>query len=254
MMDGKQQSQKLMDYELMVDVFNRVPADARPGGKYGLIAGFGYAGDYPTKGEVTTPRQYGQQTPQMAERGQLPVYGRGNKRVSGFYIPPGLGPLRESTQKLLQSERLFPMGTPVADEVYYQDVQDPERYFLDPKDTADRTIMHEFYHRGANKLPLEDLAKFSEKKGDRNSALIFRQMQKTAGEHYLLEAVDAYVKAEGDEKKLPSIIKTRLDRIEKANDIIREYMTPKRQKELGLRMPLQETKPKKEGMFDKLLK
>ena len=50
-MDERQQSQRLMDYELMMDVFNRIPAEARPGGKYGLIAGFGYAGVSPTKGE-----------------------------------------------------------------------------------------------------------------------------------------------------------------------------------------------------------
>lgn len=248
-MNGKQKSQKLMDYELMMDVFNRVPAEARPGGKYGLIAGFGYAGDSPTKGDVTTPRQFGQQTSEMARRGQAPAYQRGGRRVAGFYTPPEYD---VSANKVMQSRSLFPMGTPVADEVYYQDVIDSER--LGVINTPDTTIMHEFYHRGANKLPLEDLAKFADKKGDKDSSLIFRQMQKTAGEHFLLDAIDAYVDAEGDESKMPSHLRSKLNRIEKANNVIREFMTPEKQKELGLRMPLRESKPKKKGMFDKFLK
>jgi len=248
-MDGKQQSQKLMNYELMMDVFNKVPAEVRPGGKYGLIAGFGYAGDSPTKGEVTTPRQFGQQDAIMSMFNIVPKMVEGNQRVAGFYAPPGI----DVSESKYRSPSLFPMGPVKTDEVYYQDITDPKE-LKKVRNEPDRTIMHEFYHRGVNKLPLEDLAEFSEKKGDKESSLIFRQMQKTAGEHYLLEAVDAYVRAEGDEKKLPSVIKTRLNRIEKANDVIREYMTPERQKELGLRMPLEETKPKKEGMFDKLIK
>ena len=248
-MRGKEESQKLMDYELMMDVFNRVPAEVRPGGKYGLIAGFGYSGDYPTKGDVTTPRQFGQQTPKMIKRGQAPAYLSGNKRVAGFYAPPEYD---VSTNKAMQSKRLFPMGTPIADEVYYQDLTDPS--VLGIKNTPDKTIMHEFYHRGTNKLPLEDLVKFAEKKGDDDSSYIFRQMQKTAGQHFLLDAIDAYVNAEGDESKIPSHLRSKLNRIEKANGVIREFMTPEKQKELGLRMPLQETKPKKEGMFDRFLK
>lgn len=248
-MNGRQQSQKLMDYELMMDVFSRVPAEARPGGKYGLVAGFGYAGDYPTKGDVTTPRQFGQQTPQMVKRGQAPAYLSGNRRVAGFYTPPGYD---VSSNEVMQSKRLFPMGTPVADEVYYQDLMDPS--VLGVKNTPDRTIMHEFYHRGTNKLPLEDLVKFSDKKGDKDSSLIFRQMQKTAGQHFLLDAIDAYVDAKGDESKLPPHLRSKLNRIEKANDVIREFMTPEKQKELGLRMPLKESKPKKKGLFDRFLK
>jgi hypothetical protein len=248
-MDNKQKSKKLMDYELMMDVFNRVPAEARPGGKYGLIAGFGYAGDYPTKGDVTTPRQFGQQTPEMIKRGQAPAYLSGNKRVSGFYTPPGYD---VSTNRAMQSKRLFPMGTPVADEVYYQDLMDPS--VLGLKNTPDRTIMHEFYHRGATKLPLKELAEFAEKKGDKDSALIFKQMQKTAGEHFLVEAIDAYVDVGGDESKLSRVMRNKLERIEKANNVIREFMTPEKQKELGLRMPLKESKPKKKGLFDRFLK
>ena len=114
--------------------------------------------------------------------------------------------------------------------------------------------MHEFYHRGVNKLPLTELAEFAEKKGDEDSPLIFRQMQKTAGEHFLLEAIDSYVRAGGDESKLSPVMRNKLGRIEKANEVIREFMTPKKQKELGLRMPLKESKPKKKGMFDKFLK
>ena len=60
--------------------------------------------------------------------------------------------------------------------------------------------------------------------------------------------------AGGDEDKLSGLTKKRLEVIENANNVIREFMTPEKQKELGLRMPLKESKPKKEGLFDKLFK
>jgi len=248
-MRGKEESQKLMDYELMMDVFNRVPAEARPGGKYGLIAGFGYAGDSPTKGDVTTPRQFGQQDAVMGMFNIVPKMAAGNRRVAGFYTPPGM----DVSQSKYRSPSLFPMGPVKTDEVYYQDITDPKE-LKKVRNEPDRTIMHEFYHRGVNKLPLTELAEFAEKKGDEDSSLIFRQMQKTAGEHFLLEAIDSYVRAEGDESKLSPVMRKKLENIEKANEVIREFMTPEKQKELGLRMPLKESKPKKKGMFDKFLK
>jgi hypothetical protein len=247
--DNKQKSQKLMDYELMMDVFNRVPAEARPGGKYGLIAGFGYAGDYPTKGDVTTPRQFGQQDAVMSMFNIVPKMVEGNRRVAGFYAPPGM----DASQSKYRSPSLFPVSPVKPDNVYYQDIVDPKE-LKKVRNEPDRTIMHEFYHRGVNKLPLKDLAEFAEKKGDKDSSLIFRQMQKTAGEHFLLEAIDSYVRVKGDESKLSPVMRNKLERIEKANNVIREFMTPEKQKELGLRMPLRESKPKKKGMFDKFLK
>ena len=248
-MDNKQKSKKLMDYELMMDVFNRVPSEARPGGKYGLIAGFGYAGDSPTKGDVTTPRQFGQQDAVMSMFNIVPKMVEGNQRVAGFYAPPGM----DVSQSKYRSPSLFPMAPVKPDNVYYQDITDPKE-LKKVRNEPDRTIMHEFYHRGVNKLPLTELAEFAEKKGDEDSSLIFRQMQKTAGEHFLLEAIDSYVRAGGDESKLSPVMRNKLGRIEKANEVIREFMTPKKQKELGLRMPLKESKPKKKGMFDKFLK
>lgn len=247
-MEGREASQKLMDYELMMDIFNRVPADARPGGKYGLVAGFGYAGDYPAKGEVTTPKQFGQQTPEMLRYGEAPAYSSGGRRVAGFYVPPDFD---VSANRVMQSKTLFPMGTPQSDEVYYQDIMQPER--LGVENTPDTTIMHEFYHRGVNKLPLEELIEFAKNKGDRDSSFVFRQMQKPAGEHFLLDAIDAFIDSDGDESELPSYIRSKLSKIEKANDVIREYMTPERQEELGLRIPLKESKPKEKGILDKLL-
>ena len=237
-----------MDYELMMDVFNRVPAEARPGGKYGLIAGFGYAGDYPTKGDVTTPRQFGQQDAVMGMFNIVPKMRKGNKRVAGFYTPPNM----DVSRKPYTSETLFPMGSVETDNVYYQDIVDPKE-LKKVINTPDTTIMHEFYHRGVNKLPLKELTKFAEKKGDKDSSLIFSQLQKKAGEHFLLEAIDAYVDANGDESKLSRVMRNKLKGIEKANEVIREFMTPKKQKELGLRIPLKESKPKKKGMFNKFL-
>jgi len=247
-MEERQQSQRLMDYELMMDIFNRVPADARPGGKYGLIAGFGYAGDYPIKGDVTTPRQFGQQTPEMLRYGEAPAYSSGGRRVAGFYLPPDFD---VSANRVMQSKTLFPMGTPQSDEVYYQDIMQPER--LGVKNTPDTTIMHEFYHRGVNKLPLDELIAFAKDKGDIDSSFVFKQMQKPAGEHFLLDAIDAFIDSDGDESELPSYIRSKLSRIKKANDVIREYMTPERQEELGLRIPLKESEPKEKGILNKLL-
>ena len=187
-----------MDYELMMDVFNRVPAEARPGGKYGLIAGFGYSGDYPTKGEVTTPRQFGQQDAIMSMFNIVPKMVEGNQRVAGFYAPPGI----DVSESKYRSPSLFPMGPVKTDEVYYQDITDPKE-LKKVRNEPDRTIMHEFYHRGVNKLPLEDLAEFSEKKGDKESSLIFRQMQKTAGEHYLHPSYTNYSRDHSHTRRHP---------------------------------------------------
>lgn len=250
---AKKASQELMDYELMQGVFNRIPAEARPGGKYGLIAGFGYAGDYPTKGRVTTPKQFGQKLPGESSPS---IRTSGTQRVAGFYNTPGYDPNIDSINR---SKGLFPLGNfPEGDDVYYQDILFPEQYGRHVTNHPDQTIMHEFFHRGATMLPLYDLRRYAWKKGDEDSEEVFGKMiafrDGGKGQHYLLEAVDAYVAAEGDESKLPTNLKSRLDKIEKANEVVREFMTPEKQKELGLRMPLQETKPKKEGMFDRLLK
>lgn len=248
-MNGRQQSQKLMDYELMMDVFNRVPAEARPGGKYGLIAGFGYAGDYPTKGDVTTPRQFGQQDAVMSMFNIVPKMRKGNRRVAGFYTPPNM----DVSRKPYTSETLFPMGPVETDNVYYQDILDPKE-LKKVRNTPDTTIMHEFYHRGAAKLPLSELAEFAEKKGDDTSAKVFRLMKGAKGQHFYLKTLDEYVNAGGDEDRLSGLTKARLEVIENVNNVIREFMTPEKQKELGLRMPLKESKPKKKGLFDRFLK
>jgi hypothetical protein len=247
-MNNKQKSQKLMDYEMMQDVFNRVPAEARPGGKYGLIAGFGYAGDYPTKGDVTTPKQFGQKlpgesSPSIRTSGQF-------GRVAGFYNSPDYDPRRDPISR---DKGLFPLGNfPEGDDVYYQDILFPEQYAR-VINRPDQTIMHEFFHRGATMLPLYDLRRYAWKKGDEDSEEVFGKMiafrDGGEGQEYLLEAIDAYVAAEGDESKLPADIKSRLVKIEKANEVVREFMTPEKQKELGLRMPLRASKPKKKGML-----
>lgn len=247
-MNGKQKSQKLMDYELMMDVFNRVPAEARPGGKYGLVAGFGYAGDYPTKGDVTTPRQFGQKLPGMLSP---PIRSKGGGRVAGFYTLPEFDP---SVNPINRSQTLFPLENfPEKDQVYYQDILNAEQYER-VNNNPERTIMHEFFHRGATKLPLKELAEFSKKKGDDLSTRFFTNLQTGEGQHFFLKTLDAYMNVGGDEDRLSSLTKKRLKVIEDANNIIREFMTPEKQKELGLRIPLKESKPKKEGLFDRLFK
>ena len=129
-------SQELMDYELMQDVFNRVPAEARPGGKYGLISGFGYGGDYPTKGKVTTPKQFGQKLPGESSP---PIRTSGNSRVAGFYNTPDFDPRRDPINR---DKGLFPLGNfPEGDDVYYQDILFPEQYGR-VINRPDQTIMH----------------------------------------------------------------------------------------------------------------
>ena len=107
-------------------------------------------------------------------------------------------------------------------------------------------------------LPLYDLRRYAWKKGDEDSEEVFGKMiafrDGGEGQEYLLEAIDAYVAAEGDESKLPANIKSRLVKIEKANEVVREFMTPEKQKELGLRMPLRASKPKNKGLFEGIKK
>jgi len=246
-MEGRQQSQKLMDYELMQEVFNRVPSGIRPGGKYGLIAGLGYSGDYPTKGDVTTPRQFGQKVPGKPLR----TMGVPGGRAGGFYTLKGSDP---STQATMRDRGLFPLGNfPEEDQVYYQDILNSEQYGK-VNNFPEKTILHEFFHRGSQILPLDDLIQYAEEKNDDTAVSVFQHMKSPRGQHKILEALDVYVRAEGDEDRIPGYLVGRLRAVEKANKRIREYMTPKKQKELGLRIPLQESKPKKKGLFDRFFK
>jgi hypothetical protein len=256
---ARKASLQMMDIEHIIEMQNRLPEESRFGGEYGLLSAMGYAGDYPQTGENARIGSFGEFT---GEGGEYLARKRGT--LLGLYTPKASTQEHMSTDAL--SRQTLLEGREPGKLHYYvnRDVigglleQEDLPRELAPVRIAD-ILSHELLHRGTDVLPLKDLEEFANEKAEefgwkwpetrrnyQRAAIVFRDIQKTVGEHEFTDFLKRFNLGGGDIEKLSRSDRDLAHRLTAADSVLREFLTPERQEEYGLRLIDRASKPKEE--------
>jgi hypothetical protein len=264
---ARKASEQMGDFEFMTEMQNRLPPESRFGGKYGLISGMGYSGDYPQTDEHARIGSFGMPPKYDREAGISTTLTRGNRTALGFYHP------EDKTQAAIDEEfgtssGDFYLTKPEPGSVHYYGDEDVVGGLLEkrgypkelaPVKTAD-IVFHELLHRGAiDVLPLEDLEEYAEEKAEeswgrdekwkyRDAARTFNTMRTQIGQHNYTDVLSKFNLHRGDYEKLDIVDKRTLLELKEANLVLREFLTPERQEEYGLRLSSPAAEPKEKGI------
>lgn len=278
---ARKASEQMGDFEFMTEMQSRLPPESRFGGKYGLISGIGYSGDYPQTGEHAPIYSFGEHG--GAEGSYLGKGPRGKNEavLLGAYDPKGDTEWREINKSML--EAIYNMTPPMegrkpGGSYYYANpdvigdrLERPDTVWAGgphPKELAPTiiadSISHELFHRSSiDVLPLSDLKEYAKEKAEevgakwprtrrnyRRAAKVFKELRWVGnpryGQHMYLEAVQKFDMAGGDFEALDSDDQKKLSDLENASGVLREFFTPDRQEEYGIRLVTPEAKPEEE--------
>ena len=266
--------EKQADIEFESEVQTRLPEDLRYGGLYGLMSYLGMQG----QGDQEGPQ--GRRA--IIKPKGMPMRG-GEQRLSsslGSYYFPDADPdsLARRVDRTMGLD--FYQGSyPQPDEIrYFQSTSPRARELgIGGLDEASDTIAHELFHRGQSLPFLEEMLEEVNRKMDlfdKDSSDVMERVEYERlkdkrsrlrnlvreGHYYLDALADKYpTTSKGREKrdKMLDIYgyypigtnKMRLEELEALQDDIKEYLTPEKQKELGVRLPTPAAKPKEPPSF-----
>lgn len=248
-------SEAMLDVEFQMENQARLPEDLRYGGLYGLLSYLGAMG----QGDDAEAdiRSMG-----MARPGETQQYGG----ALGEYYPPNTTKLDVADYLNTLGDRSLPYyggEAPKPDQVRFFQSTDPftreeagERMRrsgpggIGGIDDVPKYIAHELIHRAANLPFLKDLLGTLDPESEE-----YKDLNKLIrNDHYYIKALDRkYGTTPGDKRDIRIYgdqgtydTQKKLRQLRGVQDTIRGYLTPERQKELGIRLPIPATEPKSE--------
>jgi len=265
-------SEQMADIEFEDEVQTRLPEDLRYGGLYGLMSYLGMQGQGDQEGSqgrraVIKPK--GMPRPGEDQRAST---------FLGSYYLPEANPDRLAMNVDRTMGLDFYQGSyPKPDEIRYFQATSPEARELGVGglDQVSDTVSHELFHRGQNLPFLEEMLEEVNQEmdlADRDSVAGRVKYERLKDQrsrlrnlvregHYYLDAlakknpITSKNKEERDD--LLDIYgyypigsdRRRLEELEALQDDIGNYLTPEKQKELGVRLPTPAAKPKEPPSF-----
>ena len=270
--EARAASEQMADIEFEDDVQNRLPEDLRYGGLYGLLSYLGMQGQGDQEGS--------QSRRAVIKPKGMPRPGE-DQRASTFlgsYYLPEANPDRLAMNVDRTMGLDFYQGSyPNPDEIRYFQSTSPRARELGAGglDEASNTVAHELFHRGQSLPFLKDMLEEVNQKmdlADRDSMMGRVKYERLKDErsrlrnlvrkgHYYLDALDKKNPTTSEDKQRRDDLldiygyypigldRTRLKELEALQDDIGNYLTPEKQKELGVRLPTPAAEPKEPPSF-----
>lgn len=270
--EARAASEQMADIEFEDDVQTRLPEDLRYGGLYGLMSYLGMQGQGDQEGS--------QSRRAVIKPKGMPRPGE-DQRASTFlgsYYLPEANPDRLAMNVDRTMGLDFYQGSyPNPDEIRYFQSTSPRARELGAGglDEASNTVAHELFHRGQSLPFLKDMLEEVNQKmdlADRDSVMGRVKYERLKDErsrlrnlvrkgHYYLDALDKKNPTTSEDKQRRDDLldiygyypigldRTRLKELEALQDDIGNYLTPEKQKELGVRLPTPAAEPKEPPSF-----
>ena len=270
--EARAASEQMADIEFEDDVQTRLPEDLRYGGLYGLLSYLGMQGQGDQEGS--------QSRRAVIKPKGMPRPGE-DQRASTFlgsYYLPEANPDRLAMNVDRTMGLDFYQGSyPNPDEIRYFQSTSPRARELGAGglDEASNTVAHELFHRGQSLPFLKDMLEEVNQKmdlADRDSVMGRVKYERLKDErsrlrnlvrkgHYYLDALDKKNPTTSEDKQRRDDLldiygyypigldRTRLKELEALQDDIGNYLTPEKQKELGVRLPTPAAEPKEPPSF-----
>ena len=270
--EARAASEQMADIEFEDDVQNRLPEDLRYGGLYGLLSYLGMQGQGDQEGS--------QSRRAVIKPKGMPRPGE-DQRASTFlgsYYLPEANPDRLAMNVDRTMGLDFYQGSyPNPDEIRYFQSTSPRARELGVGglDEVSDTVAHELFHRGQSLPFLKDMLEEVNQKmdlADRDSMMGRVKYERLKDErsrlrnlvrkgHYYLDALDKKNPTTSEDKQRRDDLldiygyypigldRTRLKELEALQDDIGNYLTPEKQKELGVRLPTPAAEPKEPPSF-----
>ena len=265
-------SEQMADIEFEDEVQTRLPEDLRYGGLYGLMSYLGMQGQGDQEGS--------QGRRAVIKPKGMPLGGeeqRASTLAGSYYLPEA--DADRVARRIDQTMGLdFYQGSyPQPDEIRYFQATSPEvrELGVGGLDQVSDTVSHELFHRGQNLPFLQEMLDEVNQEmdlADRDSMAGRVKYERLKDQrsrlrnlvrkgHYYLDALAEKnpLTSEGKERRddLLDVYgyypigsdKRRLEELEALQDDISNYLTPEKQKELGVRLPTPAAKPKEPPSF-----
>jgi hypothetical protein len=270
--EARAASEQMADIEFEDEVQTRLPEDLRYGGLYGLMSYLGMQGQGDQEGS--------QSRRAVIKPKGMPKPGE-DQRASTFlgsYYLPEANPDRLAMNVDRTMGLDFYQGSyPNPDEIRYFQSTSPRARELGVGglDEVSDTVAHELFHRGQSLPFLKDMLEEVNQKmdlADRDSVMGRVKYERLKDErsrlrnlvrkgHYYLDALDKKNPTTSEDKQRRDDLldiygyypigldRTRLEELEALQDDIGNYLTPEKQKELGVKLPTPAAKPKEPPGF-----
>lgn len=270
--EARAASEQMADIEFEDEVQNRLPEDLRYGGLYGLMSYLGMQGQGDQEGS--------QSRRAVIKPKGMPRPGE-DQRASTFlgsYYLPEANPDRLAMNVDRTMGLDFYQGSyPNPDEIRYFQSTSPRARELGAGglDEVSDTVAHELFHRGQSLPFLKDMLEEVNQKmdlADRDSVMGRVKYERLKDErsrlrnlvregHYYLDALAKKNPIDSEDKQRRDDLldiygyypigldRTRLKELEALQDDIGNYLTPEKQKELGVRLPTPAAEPKEPPSF-----
>jgi len=270
--EARAASEQMADIEFEDEVQNRLPEDLRYGGLYGLLSYLGMQGQGDQEGSLgrrAVIKPKGMPRPGEDQRAST---------FLGSYYLPEANPDRLAMNVDRTMGLDFYQGSyPNPDEIRYFQSTSPRARELGVGglDEVSDTVAHELFHRGQSLPFLKDMLEEVNQKmnlADRDSVMGRVKYERLKDErsrlrnlvregHYYLDALAKKNPIDSEDKQRRDDLldiygyypigldRTRLKELEALQDDIGNYLTPEKQKELGVRLPTPAAEPKEPLSF-----
>jgi len=279
--ENRRLNQQQFDIEYLIEMQNKAPEDLRFGGLYGLLSSLGLSGQepdpelrdserYPDKAVI---KHMGMRYPYENKLGSyagatgeyyLPdadpqalkelALVRSNARIDEEYDPDFKGPdYYQKSYPQPDEIRIFQSTVPeVRDEFGKRTIKKGPGGIGGINDLS-KYLQHELSHRATSLPFMQDLLASLDPDSEEHETL----EQLIKDDHYYLKALDEMYGSSPGDKMMQEMYpegtfdtQKKLRELRTVQDTIREYLTPERQEELGVRLPIRASKPK--STFEKL--
>lgn len=238
-------SEAMLDVEFQMENQARLPEDLRYGGLYGLLSYLGLMGQ-------------GDDPEASIKSMGMPYPGRPQMKggsLGEYYNPQASAERIKSLISRTGPELVEYYGEdlPKPDEVRFFQATNPytrDELEIGGIDDVPKYIAHELSHRATNLPFLKDLLSTLDPDSEE-----YKDLKKLIrNDHYYLKALDRRYGTQKDDRKMLDIYgpsgsyttQEKLRDLEGVQDTIRNYLTPERQEELGVRLPTPAAEPKSE--------
>ncbi len=272
--EARAASEQMADIEFEDDVQNRLPEDLRYGGLYGLISYLGMQGQGDQEGSQS--RRAVIKPKGMPRPGEDQ---RASTSLGSYYLPEADADRIARRIDRTMGLDFYQGSYPNPDEIRYFQSTSPRARELGAGglDEVSDTVAHELFHRGQSLPFLKDMLEEVNRKMDLFDNDSFDVMERVEyerlkdersrlrnlvrrGHYYLDSLAKKNPRTSEDKKERDDLLdiygyypigsdRRRLEELEALQDDIGNYLTPEKQKELGVRLPTPAAEPKEPPSF-----
>ena len=270
--EARAASEQMADIEFEDEVQTRLPADLRYGGLYGLLSYLGMQGQGDQEG--TLGRRAVIKPKGMPMRGDEQYT---STTLGSYYLPEADADRIARRIDRTMGLDFYQGSYPNPDEIRYFQSTSPRARELGVGglDEVADTVSHELFHRGQNLPFLEEMLEEINQKmdlADRDSVMGRVKYERLKDErsrlrnlvrrgHYYLDSLaKKNPRTSEDKQRRDDLLdvygyypigldRSTLKNLEALQDDIKGYLTPEKQKELGVRLPTPAAKPKEPPSF-----